>query len=238
MKLPISIDPCPIVEAALEFRFNPSVPRSAVFGIFYNALSEWLNSEPEDLPILQLAENVRFEDPSLRHKTHYQFVRDGLIIQIGPDVCLISSAPEYIGWSKFSKEIFELLDRTIKSGIVESFTRLGFRYINFFEEKVLDNTNINVFYNEKPIDNSETSLTTSFEHSNFKSILRLSNNALLNDGRNGSIIDIDTFVKIDMDIPEFKKNYKKIIEEGHLEEKTLFVSLLKPEFLENFNPKY
>tara|TARA_R110000868_G_scaffold33567_8_gene121652 strand:- start:2219 stop:2932 length:714 start_codon:yes stop_codon:yes gene_type:complete len=237
MKLPISVNPCPIVEAVFEVRFETTVPKSAVFGIFYGELKQWLGANPIDLPILQIPEKIRQQDPSFKFKTYYEFKNESLTLQIGPDVCMVSMKDNYTGWMNFSKEIFFLLELLIKPGIISSFKRVAFRYINFFEEEIYNSINLDIHLNGKPIDYNETVLNTSFNHTNFKSNLRISNISAVN-GKNGSIIDIDTYSIISMNPTEFKENYNKIVEEGHNEEKQLFYNLLKQEFLQKLNPQY
>jgi len=237
MALPISIDPCPIVEAVLEVRFDTTVPKSAVYGIFYNELSSWFSSKPKDLPIQQIPEQLRQKDPSFKHKPYYQFEKDNLIIQIGPDVCLISMTKNYTGWKEFSKNIYHFLNLMFKPNIISSFSRVGFRYINFFEDEIYNSINLDVHLNGKPIDYDNTVLSTSFSHENFKSTLRISNNSFINT-KKGSIIDIDTFIDKKIDVEDFISSHKDLIEEGHNCEKELFYSLLKENFLEKLNPKY
>ena len=64
-KLPISIDPCPIIEAIFEIRFESSFPGDAIFGIIYNCFKDEYQTV-EQLPILQLPAAVRTQDPALQ----------------------------------------------------------------------------------------------------------------------------------------------------------------------------
>ena len=52
----------------------------------------------------------------------------------------------------------------------------------------------------------------------------------------GSVIDIETVLENNID--DFFGQMKELVEEGHVEEKKLFFSLLKPEYLETLNPEY
>jgi uncharacterized protein (TIGR04255 family) len=54
--------------------------------------------------------------------------------------------------------------------------------------------------------------------------------------RTGSIIDIDT--SLETDLKDFFQNSTSIIEEGHSEEKEVFFSLPKKDFLQTLNPEY
>jgi uncharacterized protein (TIGR04255 family) len=80
-----------------------------------------------------------------------------------------------------------------------------------------------------------TIVRTEIEQGEFSSTLQVANNAIIN-GKLGSIIDIDTFVTKNLDTFFSKKT--ELINAGHLKEKELFYSLLKPEFLNTLNPTY
>jgi uncharacterized protein (TIGR04255 family) len=54
--------------------------------------------------------------------------------------------------------------------------------------------------------------------------------------KSGSIIDIDTYFQQDQGLDP--SNIETLLEDGHLEEKTLFFKLLKDAFLQRLNPEY
>jgi len=58
MKIPKKIDPCPIVEAIVEIRFDSNLPGDAIFGVIYNQFKEDYPKFTK-LPILQLPEAIR-----------------------------------------------------------------------------------------------------------------------------------------------------------------------------------
>lgn len=234
MPLPEKISPCPIKDALVEIRFNASVPPSAVFGILYNAIRDKFQ-KVENLPILQIPDNVRSVDPNLKHKPHYRLSNEQTVVQIGPDVLSISSYPEYLGWAKFSEDILEILRKVESLNVITEVTRLGLRYINFFPENIFPKIRFEVKMAEEQINYRNTVIRTEIEHESFLSTLQISNNASLNN-ESGSIIDIDTFKVNDL------KNFFSIVEDllnrGHEEEKTLFFSLLKESELKKLNPQY
>jgi len=236
MNLPKSINPCPIIEAVLEVRFEPLVPKSAAFGIIYNQVKNNFKTAPVSLPILQLPEQLRERDENLKFKPHYKISKENIVLQIGPDVLSISMVKNYMGWDVFSNEIYDLLDQIEKSKIVKEYSRIGIRYVNFFESQIYDNINVGINLNGNNIDYSNTVVRTRFTHEVFRSNLLITNEAGFNN-KKGSIIDIDTFLD-DKNLMNNKSLIKKIIREGHLEEKKLFYKLLKKEFLEGLNPKY
>ncbi|MFP4663791.1 MAG: TIGR04255 family protein [Bacteroidales bacterium] len=234
MKLPQKIEPCPILDALVEIRFKPKINRDAVFGLLYNSLKSDFR-KVDTLPIMQLPDQVRASDPQFKFKPHYRLSGKDIVVQIGPDVISISSFPEYIGWKAFSTEIYNILNKIQKVDIIDSIVRVGIRYINFFSGDVYDNINLKVLLNNKIIDYQNTIIRTEIKQGDFNSTLQIANNAE-NKGKAGSVIDIDTFVKGNID--DFFNRKKDIIENGHEKEKALFFSLLTEKFLQKLNPEY
>ncbi len=234
MTLPKVINPCPIVEALVEIRFTTRIHPSAVFGIIYNALQ---NDFPKvnNLPILELPEVVRVNDPNFRYKPHYRISNDNYLVQIGPDVLTISSFPKYTGWDEFSKQIFNILDRIKEIDIIGSIIRIGIRYINFFDNDIFKNIDLKICIGEADIAYKNTIVRTEIDHGLFKSSLQVANNANYNN-KLGSIIDIDTFTDYNLD--DFFAHKEDFISDGHAKEKELFFSLLKDDFLKTLNPRY
>lgn len=232
-RLPIRINPCPIIDAVVELRFVTDIHPSAIFGIIYNSIKEKYGI-PEGLPILQLPEAVRISDPNLKYKPHYKLSNERFVLQIGPNVISISSFPNYVGWRMFYEGIEQLIVdlKTIK--IITSVERIGLRYLDFFEGNVLDNLEINMRLNELSITNQTTFLRTEIANDPYKSLMQISNN-IQHNGKIGTMIDIDTFV-VEKGIA-FEESMK-IIDEGHSIHKSLFFNLLKDEFIESLDPIY
>ncbi len=236
MTLPKKISPCPIVDFVLELRYTTSFPHDAIFGIVYNAFKSDY-PKYESLPILQLPEPVRKSDPNLKFKPYYRLSNDKFVIQIGADVAIISSFPEYAGWDVFKVEIINFFNTIKDLSIIDNVSRVALRVINFFPNiDIFQQAKISLTISEEPIISQKTLLTTEFIYDNsINSTLNISNDAMINSVQ-GSIIDIDTF-------REYNKSFDVYsiisdIEAIHDKEKALFFSLLKDEFLKNYNPEY
>jgi uncharacterized protein (TIGR04255 family) len=235
MALPRTISPCPILEALFEIRFTSKVHPSAVFGMVYNVLQKEF-PKVDVLPILQLAEVLKSKDPRLKFKPHYRISNQNFVIQIGPDVLTISSLPKkYMGWEPFSNQIFDTLKNVDRIGVIGEVSRIGIRYINFFENDIFKNINLKVSIGNDDIECRNTIIRTEIEHETFKSSLQVANNANQK-GKLGSIIDIDTFT--DAGLNDFFVKKEELIKLGHSKEKELFFSLLKEDFLKTLNPTY
>ena len=235
MSYPKIINPCPILDALIEIRFSSKINSNAVFGLIYNALQSDF-PKVESLPILQLPDIVRANDPNFRYKPHYKISNDKFVLQIGPDVIAISAYPSYVGWEVFSSKIFNILDIINEVSIINIIERIGLRYINFFKGNIVNDINLSVTINDKAIVFKNTVLRTEIEHSNgYSSTIQIANNAI-NNGQIGSIIDIDTFCTYNL--LDFFPNKKEIINNAHTNEKELFFSLLKTDFLQTLNPTF
>jgi len=239
MKIPNKINPCPIVEALVEVRFDSILPDEAVFGVIYN---EFRKDYPEitKLPILQLPEAIRNKDPNLAFQPHYQLQKDSYLMQIGPKVVSFANVNDYVGWGTFSEVLFKILKRLISTEIIQNISRLGLRYINVFDNlNVFNKSSLKIFLGNIEISQNDINLNVILPSGNFKSRLMIANNAkvdLKSQGRSiiGSIIDIDVFMEKSFHFKEIEG----LIENAHAEEKKLFFTLLDPQFIRSLNPEY
>lgn len=236
IRLPKKINPCPIIEAVVELRFDSSFPHDAIFGIIYNAFREDY-PKVEELPILQLPETVRKQEPNLRYKPYYKLSKEGkFLFSVGARVISLVSLNPYCGWEVFHERIKDILGRIAKLEIIGSYLRIGIRYINGFDFDIFPKVNLSLNMNNDALIGLDSSVRIKIPSSQFLNTLRITNDAQvkkIDTTTRGSIIDIDTFI----DNP--KENALDLIEKGHLEEKKLFFTLLKKDFLEKeLNPEY
>lgn len=240
MSTPIKISNCPIVDAIIELRFNPSVPKSAVFGIIYGKIGASF-VKTDSLPILQIPENLRDNDPNLKFKPHYRLIsNNGYALQLGPDVLVFASKIGYEGWLHFFTEFVQpILSDIINLNIFESFTRLGLRYINLFQSAKDSDFKVKLSIINNSIETSN--IVTRSEHikDGTSIILHYSTNTIMNSSlgqMNGHLIDIDASkVLTGM---SFASSFVNDINDLHEKEKDFFFKLIEEELLEKLNPVY
>jgi uncharacterized protein (TIGR04255 family) len=238
IKLPKKITPCPIIDSVIELRFQSSVEPGAVFGIVYNAFkSEY--PTVEKMPILNLPEEIRLKDEKIKYNPWYRLRNGGFILGVGARELHLGKAGEYAGWEKFSKRMYHVV-KTIKDiDVVSKIERVALRYINFFGFDIFDKIKLVVSHDKKNVTENETLVRTVIPGERFRSRLVVTNKTSVTvEGKvmEGSVVDIDTFCNTDLD--NFFDNAIHIIEEGHIEEKTVFFSLLREDFLQTLNPEY
>lgn len=240
-KIPSRLEKCPLVDALIEIRFESSIIGSAIFGIIYNLIRDDYKGEVTSLPILQVPEQIRKNDPNLKFKPLYRIEAERYIIQIGDDVLCISSKIPYVGWSEFSLRTIELIKKIAKGNIINKVLRIGHRYINFFEGDIMDKLTIS-----KPIidgyqANNVLVRIELRDCDDFIDTIQITNSATYKSPSqmvplSGSLIDIDTFKEYDDN--SFLENIESEIGKVHVCEKNMFFSLLTEEFLETLNPIY
>ncbi len=240
MNTPIRVDNCPIIDSVVELRFSSNVHSNAVFGIVYNLLKEDYPNV-DKLGILQLPEQYRESNDSLKYKPHYKINNGEYSIQIGPCVFAIGAPMPYAGWDGFSSTVFDLVNKLLDSEVTNKVERLGMRVINFFEnEDIFSYINLNLEINNETPNLSNTVVRTQLQLNDCFNTLQIANSVSQKkeDAEvKGSIIDIDTFRKYDDDF-DFKQVFKDEIKLIHETEKEMFFSLLNEEFLRTLNPIY
>lgn len=243
MQLPKKITPCPIEEVIVEIRFESLLPAEAIFGVVYNVLN---NSYPnlEQLPILQIPEFIRTQDPNLTFQPHHRLRRDNYSIQIGPKVISVGVGKEYPGWNAFKFEINAVFSKINELNFITKISRVGIRYIDFFEGDMFKNINLQLsIYDENAV-TEQTFVRTLLKRGNFDCLLQVGNNMTVErsntPARVGSIIDMDmSNTEVDMQTSkQFFQEVDTLLELGHNTQKDLFFNLLKPEFLATLNPVY
>ena len=237
--IPIKIDPCPIIEAVVDFRFDSEMPADAIFGIIYKSFRDEFHDKVEKLPILQIPEAIRSQDPNFRFQPYYRFQKENYLLQIGPGVINFINQENYLGWNAFYPRIKASLLKIQGLELVTKFNRLGVRYINLFPFDIYDRINFEVSMRGARLQANKTTIRTVIQTGKFTTNLQVANNAQIATRKAlkaGSIIDIDTYIEHD-NLPIFSKP-DEIIGDAHNEEKRLFFDLLKDDLIAEMNPVY
>lgn len=226
----------PCKESTVEFRFETDIPSDAIIGIVFGKLKDRYQG-PKELPIMQLPKNIRDNDINLLYAPHYIMENEIYQINIGPKVFAIISKMPYIGWRDYSTEIGKILGTLDESDLFREITRVGVRYINFFESShdILNPKNINLSI-ETPFDenNSNSTYTTLIKFENFSNLLKIQTDCSIimqNKNFNGSIVDIDTFQNYENKKFDLTEMLDKVTE-AHNVEKKIFFKLLTKNFID------
>lgn len=240
--LPIKITPCPIVETVLEIRFSSLFPSEVIYGLFFNPLKEIFDSNIEKLPMAQIPDLIRNQDPNFKFKPYFRVVKDNTVFQFAPDLINIININSYLGWDVFFEKIKTILDSIASTNVINKIERISLRYIDFFELDIIDKINLDINLNNSILKSNEIFLRAKIENEEVDKILQVSNSAMIVKNSlpiNGSTLDIDISLKDYSKVSaNDKENLYSLIDKLHTEEKETFFQLLKEDFLKTLNPKY
>ncbi len=159
-QLPIRINPCPIVEAIFEVRFSAKESWATIPGLLYNHIRGRFH-EQKQLPLAQVPEDLRRQDPGMAYLPLMQFISPDFLIQLGPQVVGLATKPKnYPGWTVIRNELEWLLACLKEGGFIQEVERLSARYIDFFHEDIFSNLKLSVQAGDRPITGGQTDLTT------------------------------------------------------------------------------
>lgn len=228
----------------MEIRFSVNYDTSAIFGIVYQKLITKYNlSNPEQLPILKLPQEIILKDENLKYQPFYRLRNTedtNHLIQVGPQVFSIIYNGEYPGWTKYKALIHEGLTLLKDSGVVKEVTRFALRYYNFFDSNVLKESQLTIKLGSKNLNEVNTVLSSEIENEGHISRLQTHTNTVVTtvDKKTliGSVIDIDTSKS--MQEADFFSKADQFLEECHNEEKRIFYSIMSEKNLSKFNIEY
>jgi uncharacterized protein (TIGR04255 family) len=238
-RLPVRIARCPIVEAVFEARFVSAEAWTTMPGLLFAQVRERY-PEQKDLPLSQVPEEVRRQDPALMVLPLIQFLSDKFLIQLGPRVVSLVTKPNaYPGWPAIKQELEWLIARLQPAGFVGETERVGARYIDFIGGDVFSVLRLGLQMNDKPLRGIKTDVTTILRRDLLSIRLHVSNGAIVGtkEGpKSGSILDVDAwFGAMHADLFE---NGLARFEEVHHAIKGLFFGLITSEFLRSLEPAY
>lgn len=228
------------MDAVAEIRFSSSIPNDAVIGLVYSTLKSTFG-KPENLPILQIPLAIREKDQNLRYQPGYRFKGPGNVLLVGPHSVALSTYP-YSHWGSASGLLSDLLGKLSSVGLFDKVERLGLRYINFFEENVLDRSTVTLAVRGASLASQSVTLRTETIRDNFTVITQISNAATtVVDGvaKKGSIIDLDIVhdgdsISTNSLADDVMKTFVSANELADL----VFFELLTEEFVATFGPEY
>ena len=244
VRLPVSINPCPIVDATAELRFEAAVPHAVAIGLGYEKLSLKF-PRVSAIQTIPISGDILKLNPALMYQPQYRFESDDFVALLGPSVFAVGVNGAYTSWAAVSKAFgmaFELLKETNVIGVSQ---RFGLKYVNFFPGNILSMLNIVLGVGGAEISGEETLLRAIVPSLPFKVQVQLLTDAKIVSTKlpidlnaPGTLLSLDCF----KDQPALEKNFlgnlSENLELAHTKVKQLFFRLLKDEFLQTLQPKY
>jgi uncharacterized protein (TIGR04255 family) len=238
-RLPLRIDPCPVVESIFEARFVGRESWATMPGLLFARIREKF-PEQKILPLARVPEEVRREDPLMGGLPLIQFLGKDFLVQLGPRVVSLSTKPNaYPGWPLIRPELEWLIEQVEAAGFVEETERVGVRYVDFFAGDLFPGLRFHLQMNDLPLFGVQTDVATVLRRNSLTIRLHVTNAAIVltsQGNKSGSVLDVDGwFGAPDVDL--FGNGMARF-NEAHETIKGLFFGLLKPEMLDTLNPVY
>ena len=115
----------------------------------------------EKLPILQIPDQLRSNDPNLMFRPTHKLYKDNLLISDRSKVFALVNVHEYIGWQSFSEIIYSVFNRSFNTITMDRIQRVAVRYINLFKEiNIYDQSNLRITLNDEPFKDNDINLTS------------------------------------------------------------------------------
>jgi uncharacterized protein (TIGR04255 family) len=245
VSLPVSIKPCPIVDATAELRFEAAVPPAVAVGLAYATLIREF-PKASALQTIPFSDEFRKFNPTLvGYQAQYRFESDDFVVLLGPNIFAVGVNGPYTKWSIVSKAFKAAFELLKEANIIAEPQRFGLKYMNFFPGNVLSKLNVRVDIADAEIGSVETFVRALVLSQPFKIQVQIATDARITASKLpidpstiGTLVNLDCF----KEPPELEKDFLKDISESlelaHTKEKELFFRLLKDELLQTLQPEY
>lgn len=242
MKLPKKITPDSIKDSIIEVRYSSQIPFEALVGIFFVATKEILkySNRPfgkQEFPMVGTQPPITLSLGGIN-----LFHNENIKVQLLPNSIVFNCLETYLGWDSYRQEIQKILSIFDKAIGVETYTRLGIRFITEYTEvDLVDCVKFRFTFGMPNITSDTYSFRSEFKLGKLKVILHLNNRLLVIRDRDKPPVPTST---IDLDVIEdgFEESNLDAalakLDELHLKEKECFFSILQESFLESLNPEY
>lgn len=234
MKQAKRISPTPILEAIVEIRFEPKIKVSG--GSLAIKLGKELDEFPklDELPAANIPAVIREQDKRLRFQATHRLSNENYNLSVGSNVLsigFVKSEADYPGWETFNKKVESVLSVFEKTVEVETYNRIGVRFINNFDndQKFIEGIAVHLTHpfasRLNPNDSSVMGFLIKSDDVTCK--VQISTGATVNAGsKDLSIIDLDASKAENVAIEDLRI----VIDKCHELAKEVFFSIIEEDY--------
>lgn len=233
MQIPRKIDDR-LQDAIVSIQFEPGVPEKTVEGYFHANLKDLYQPV-----LLNQSNTIQINQLIVQPQQTYYVHKEGHFrVEIGVNSITFNLIGAYAGWSQYRKVMNDTLSPLIEKGVITKVSRIGIRYISVFDQiRIFDQVKSTLRFDPFDETSSRAQFRIELNRDPFLIVISLINAIPKTDGDLYSITDMDTIKVFDPErLPA--NEVMDWLENGHTEQKEVFFSLLKQEFINFLNPTY
>ena len=237
IRIPKALRKSPLISVSFEFRFEGVEPYNDLFASKIAAAAACGKfDQVTRLPINQIPELVR--GSQMAFEPIFGFKYSGADILVGSKVAVVRT-PLYNGWKNFSEIVLEVANR-VRPYVVK-FTRIGFRSIDFYEGRHIDDdlnlsVSTSIGGSKESLQRENCSFAITYIDGDNRVRLNYANDASVIDNKKdvkkGSVVDVDAFCE------NPKTDVNEVITTIHDLGKKVFFESLKENFIKTMEPVY
>lgn len=234
------LSPCPIIEAIIQincsFISDPDIVVGQILSLLTSGSSH--TATIEKLPLLELPEAIRLNDPNLKDKPWYKLTVGDYYVLIGLFGVALGIIPPYQNWAGFKDFALNVFDR-LKGNIITVIESVSLKYLDFFTDiNIFEKANCEISLNGQKISEIPTIFRTEIRENEFIKAVQITNGAHLKNqalgiDNDGSLIEINLFTR-----SVGESEFANVIEKAHSIQKKSFFELLTEEYLKTFEIEY
>lgn len=234
--LPKELTPNPLLISAVEIRFSSKIDENSL-------LTKILSSFSIELPKFstgKIPKEIKIKEEQFKYAADYILSNDTYSLSFSNNVMLFEIVGEYPFWNNYYEFIKKQINIFFALDIIDKIERIGVRYASLLDS----NENLSVVIKHNSLlsldgyDENIVLFRVDLKKNNYNFHIQIIKNAKADSQK---ISKIGLFVDIDASYTSTilpNDDILRIINELHQEEKSIFFSMLKPDFLTSLNPKY
>lgn len=237
MRIPRKIDDR-LKDAIVNVQFQSSLPGNAVEGAFLSLLKN-------EFQVVTIGQSnaIQIDQLVIQPQQSFYVHKEGKFrVDIKASSITFNLIDGYAGWNEYFTVISSTLSALFEEKIISHAFRIGVRYISVFDqERIFDHIVPKLSFAPFDSTSSRSQFRIELPRQDFLVILTLINAFPKTVGEDVkeiySVIDIDTFKLFDP-LVSSGPELLKWLNGAHDEQKEVFFSLLKQEFVDSLNPQY
>ncbi|MDP1708426.1 MAG: TIGR04255 family protein [Gammaproteobacteria bacterium] len=244
--LPKKLKKEPLIDAVFEVRFTSAFPAGGVLpGLLFGNLDG--DKKIEQLPLSQLPQVMRDEDPNLRFAPLSRLDWGQFYINIGDRSVSVGFKYPYPGWNSFKPAIIKVMDALKGANVIKSVDRYSLKYIDLLPATDLREqvslVNFDVTLAGHKLKDEAFQIRLDIPRGDFIHVVQMvsSATATLHTGesKQGLIVDVDTIANQQGETLEgLLSEFSDKLETIHTANKKVFFDCLKPETIKALEPEY